>query len=463
MLTPRCGMPRGVALAMLVLAAAATARAFVPIPPDEPIETSSRWSAIGHASTGGKGLQDGLSVFVAPGFAATLVTATLGTATAEDVADTEDAIRAAFAAWESPVLAFDVAFEAPAVRGRDVGAEIDLFVVAPDDPAFVGTGALFGITYFDAPFEPSRLLTNGATLGGFAISGADIFFKTDLIPVFVPLFPTREDKLHALQRLVMHEVGHALGLHHPNDFPELNLDTDTDPLDRMAIDPTAPFTGLLVGTPIDVDAVMSNFPTSIPGALVLTALRNDNRGGRDVLYPAPATVICPPIPRTHCRVAARGALAVKTVAGVRAKTRLAWTWSKGAATTLAELGDPLTTRITGLCIYSGAPAPLLALRVPPDPLLWKAKGATGFAYADRAASADGVKKVVLKSGAAGKASAAFAAGGVTMPVPALGALPAPMTVQLVNHDSVVCLESVFAADDLKTNTATKLKAKLEAP
>jgi hypothetical protein len=50
-----------------------------------------------------------------------------------------------------------------------------------------------------------------------------------------------------------------------------------------------------------------------------------------------------------------------------------------------------------------------------------------------------------------------------MPVPALGALPAPITVQLVDHDSVVCLESVFAADDLKTNTATKLKAKLEAP
>jgi hypothetical protein len=35
---------------MLGLAAAATARAFVPIPPDESILTSSRWSAIGHAS-----------------------------------------------------------------------------------------------------------------------------------------------------------------------------------------------------------------------------------------------------------------------------------------------------------------------------------------------------------------------------------------------------------------------------
>jgi hypothetical protein len=445
-----------------LLGAASTAHAFVPIPPGGPIQTTSRWSAIGHASTGGKGLHDGLSVFVSPGFAATLVSATLGTVTPEDVADTEDAIRAAFAGWESPVLAFDVAFEAPAVRGEGVGADIDLFVVAPSDPAFLGSGALFGITYFTSPFEPSRLLTNGTTLGGLAISGADIFFKTDLIPAFAPLFPTREDKLHALQRLVMHEVGHALGLHHPNEFAPFNLDTSTDPLDRMVIDPTAPFTGLLTGTPIDVDAVMTNFPTSIPGALVLTALRNDDRGGRDVLYPAPTTVVCPPIPRTHCRAPARGALTIKTAPGAPAKTRLAWKWSKGAATTLADLGDPLTTRITGLCVYSGAPARLLELRVPPDALRWKAKGTTGFAYADRTGSADGAKRIVLKS-AAGRPSATFVAGGVTMPVPGLGALPAPITAQLVDHDSALCLQTVFAADDLTANTATKLKAKFTAP
>jgi hypothetical protein len=105
------------------------------------------------------------------------------------------------------------------------------------------------------------------------------------------------------------------------------------------------------------------------------------------------------------------------------------------------------------------PAALRAL--PPDPLLWKAKGTTGFAYADRAASADGVKTVVLKSGAAGKASGTFAAGGATMPVPALVALPAPITVQLVDRESAVCLQSVFAAVDLKANTATELKAKFK--
>ena len=446
-----------------LLVVVASAEAFVPIPTFSPIETSSRWSAVGHASTQGKGLHDGISVFVSPGFAAALVQATLGTVTAEDVADTNAAIGAALAGWESPVLAFDVAFEAPAVRGETVGADIDLFVVPASDPAFAGTGALFGITYCDFVNEPARQLTNGTVLGGLAIRGCDIFFKTDLIPTFLPFFPTRDDKLHALQRLVMHEIGHALGLHHPNEFAASNLDTDTNPLNRMIIDPLSPFTGLVAGRPIDGDAVMSNFPATIPGALVLTALRNDDRGGRDVLYPASSSVICPPIRRTNCRAAAQGVLVVKTPAGSPAKTKLTWKWTKGlAATELAELGDPLATRTYGLCVYTGTPARLLALRIPSDAGKWKPKG-TGFSYADPTRTADGVKKVVLQSGVPGKPKVVVIAGGPSMPVPVLGAVPAPLTVQVVDQESAVCFESVFDGAELRVNDAEQLKAKHAAP
>ena len=456
-------MTLGAATIGVILALVASADAFVPIPTAGPIQTSSRWSAVGHVSTQGKGLHDGLTVFVSPGFSVALVEATLGTVTAEDVADTNAAIRAAFAGWESPVLAFDVAFEAPAVRGETVGADIDLFVVPASDPAFAGTGALFGITYFDSVNEPARQLTNGTVLGGLAIRGCDIFFKTDLIPTFLPFFPTRADKLHALQRLVMHEVGHALGLHHPNEFAASNLDTDTDPLNRMVIDPLSPFTGLAAGRPVDPDAVMSNFPASIPAALVLTALRNDDRGGRDVLYPAPTTVICPPIRRTNCRAAARAVLVVKTPPGNPAKTKLTWKWTNGlAATALAELGDPLATRTHGLCIYTGTPARLLALRIPPDTGKWKPKG-PGFVYADPSRMADGVKKVVLQSGVPGKPKAVVIAGGLAMPVPVLGALTAPLTVQLVDQESAVCFEAVFAADEILVDDARQLKAKHTTP
>ena len=116
-------------IALAVILAGTRSYAFVPIPPAQPVQTSSRWSATGHASTMGKGLHDGLSVNIAPGFAAALVTATLGVVTPTEIADTEDAIRAAFAAWESPVIAYDVVFDGPAVRGESLGADIDLFVV----------------------------------------------------------------------------------------------------------------------------------------------------------------------------------------------------------------------------------------------------------------------------------------------------------------------------------------------
>lgn len=392
------------------------------------------------------------------------MTATLGTGTPQDVTYTEDAIRAAFAAWESPVLVFVVVFDGPAVRGLSTGGEIDLFVVPSSDPAFVGTGALFGVTYFAPVNEGARLLTNGAVLGGHTIGGVDIFFKTDLIAAFTPLFPTRTDKLHALQRLVMHEVGHALGLDHPNETPASNRDTDADPLSPMLIDPLAPFGGLLVGTPIDGNAVLTNFPTAIPAGLTLTALTADDRGGRDVLYPSPSNLICPPIPRTACRDAGGSTLLVKRDLAKPAKSTLLWTWAKGSALPVNDLGNQLTTRTHGLCVYTGAPAPLLALRVPPGAATWKAKkNGKGFLYADKTRAADGTRAIALTVGAAGKSSASFRAGGVTMPVPALGAVPGPVTVQLVNTESAVCLESVFSAGDITRNDDGQLKAKHVAP
>jgi hypothetical protein len=43
---------------------------------------------------------------------------------------------------------------------------------------------------------------------------------------------------------------------------------------------------------VNVDAVMSNFPMTF-AALLFTELTNDERGGRDALYPAPPLPACP--------------------------------------------------------------------------------------------------------------------------------------------------------------------------
>jgi hypothetical protein len=55
----------------------------------------------------------------------------------------------------------------------------------------------------------------------------------------------------------------------------------------MVVDPNDPLARLRLSPVVDPDAILSNRPARLPEALLFTALRNDDRGGRDVLYPPP--------------------------------------------------------------------------------------------------------------------------------------------------------------------------------
>lgn len=275
---------RRLALPVVLALTPALAAAFVPLHREPDPVGAPRWSAAAHPEIGFAGLEGGIHVAVVDGFAETLALRVTGRAEPADVADLEAAVLAAFAAWTNPALAFVIDFDGPAERGPGAGAEIDLVAVPGTDPVFAGN-TFFGLASWQTAELEQRELANGTVLRGPALIGVDIFLNVDRIAAVAPLF-TREQQLAAIQRLLMHEIGHAIGLNHPNQFPQANLDTDDDPLNEMVIDPFDPFADLIQSPNVDGDAVMSNSPTSGIGALLFTALRNDDRGGRDVLYPA---------------------------------------------------------------------------------------------------------------------------------------------------------------------------------
>lgn len=446
--------PAGVLFLLLLPAPAA---AFVNISFSTDMVTAPRWSATSHPEVSGRGLPGGLEVAVEPGFAEALTIAVTGATLPEDVAAVEAATTAAFRAWENSVLAFVVTFDGSAARGETSGAEIDLFAVPESDPAF-SSNPYFGVTHLQWTSLSNRAMTNGTVGAGNVIRGADIFLNLDMLAAFAPLL-TREQQLAALQRLLMHEIGHAIGLHHPHDGPASNFDTDMDPYNAMRIDPADPFADLILSPAINQDVVMSRQPTSL-NTLLFTSLARDDRGGRDVLYPAPGDVpeICTPMPE-NCRTALKSVLQLRDDPAEN-RDRIVWKWLKGASTTVADFGDPTTATHYAICLYAGAPPAVLGeITLFPGAPPWSTQ-TTGFRYKDETTSPHGVKKAILKSGEQDTASLFVKGSGSNVPDGLLPLGRAPVVVQLQRADVATCFGSTFDATHVLTDSAEQYKARV---
>ncbi len=158
---------------------------------------------------------------------------------------------------------------------------------------------------------------------------------------------------------------------------------------------------------------------------------------------------CGPTPAVGCRqptVSGKAQLKLKDTDD--AKDQLQWKWGSGAATTLAELGDPTTTESYYLCLYD-AGVLRSSTQIPAGGMCsgkpcWKA-GTHGFQYKSKELLPDGTAQLKLKEGIAGKAQIQIKAKGVNLEMPALGgALIGPVTVQLKQASEAVCWEAIYS-------------------
>jgi hypothetical protein len=170
-----------------------------------------------------------------------------------------------------------------------------------------------------------------------------------------------------------------------------------------------------------------------------------------------APPVCPAVPDTGCRTAQRSLLLLKDDGDHDAHDTLVWKWAKGQATTQAELSDPTTTADYILCVYHAAGF-LLGAVVPADAINWATLSDQGYTYSDRARSTNGISRMLLRGNATEDRAKALVKGkGSGLPDPILGNLPLPVTAQLHNEQTGICLEGVYDTATVIKNVSVQFK------
>jgi hypothetical protein len=161
---------------------------------------------------------------------------------------------------------------------------------------------------------------------------------------------------------------------------------------------------------------------------------------------------CAPAPLTGCKVPTplRGSLALYKPTDPN-KSKLRWKWLQGNDTQFSELGSPIATTDYRLCIYDGAGTLIMNLAAPAGGICgtrpcWKAT-LTRYVYVNKAGTPNGLRRLLLQSGPAGKARIVANARGLHLNLPTLPLTqaPNPVRAQLINSTTPACWEASFSA------------------
>ncbi len=168
---------------------------------------------------------------------------------------------------------------------------------------------------------------------------------------------------------------------------------------------------------------------------------------------------CGAAPLTGCKLAGAARILIKDRTP-NTGDRLQWKWFKGAATATGDFGTPSTTTGYALCVYDGDSQLIATLTAPAGGLCrgkpcWRTT-AKGFRYDDKDRTPDGVQRLDLRSGPAGKAQVSLKAQGIHFVPPSLPISTLPVTVQL-RSSAGACWQSTHAA--VLIDSTSQFKAK----
>lgn len=159
-----------------------------------------------------------------------------------------------------------------------------------------------------------------------------------------------------------------------------------------------------------------------------------------------------PTPAITCKTAAKAILILKQNGGSGDKQLFKWV-NGDALSQMTDLADPTDTTEYAVCLYKGSnDEELESFSVPAGAPNWSAIGDKGYKYKELTATNGGLTKLLLKGSlTAGKSTVVVKGKGTNLPDPTLANMQLPVTAQVINPDTGVCVEAVFHTQDVKKN------------